>query len=61
VEADGLAKAGLGDSTLVLRLDVVPGEAVESLSLQSTTRWSSSQGSLVEASFTDRLSLPVTE
>ena len=61
VEADGLAKAGLGDSTLVLRLDVVPDEAVESLSLQSTTRWSSSQGSLVEASFTDRLSLPVTE
>jgi hypothetical protein len=60
VELEGLAEAGLGGSTIPLQLEVVPETATEWLALRATTRWHSPDGTLVEASFTDRLSMPVT-
>lgn len=61
LELDGLADAGLGESTIPLQLEVVPQSTAESLSIRSTTRWRSPEGVLMEASFTDRLPMPVTQ
>jgi hypothetical protein len=60
LELEGLEDAGLGTSTIPLQLEVVPLTAAESLSLRSTTRWRSPEGRLMEATFTDRLVMPIT-
>jgi hypothetical protein len=61
LELEGLAEAGYGNATIPFRLEVVPQTAAESLSLRSTARWRGPEGALFEATFTDRLSMPVTQ
>jgi hypothetical protein len=61
VELDGLAEAGLGNSTIPLEFELVPQTPVEAVALQSTTQWRSDDGSPMEATLTERLSVPSTE
>jgi hypothetical protein len=61
LELKRLAETDRGDSTIPLQLRVIPDTPIQSLSFRSTTRWHSPQGALMEGSFTDRLSMPVTQ
>jgi hypothetical protein len=61
IELDGLADAGLGESTIPLELELVPKTAVESLALQSETRWCSPDGTRFEAAFTGRLAVSTSQ
>jgi hypothetical protein len=60
-ELEGLAEESYANATIPLQLEVVPQTTAESLSFQSTTRWRGPEGALFEATFTDRLSMPVTQ
>lgn len=60
LELEGLEEAGLGISTIPLRLEAVLLTAAESLSLRSTTRWRGPEGRLMEAAFTGHLVMPIT-
>ena len=61
IEFDGLADAELGTSTIPLELELVPKTAVESLALQSETRWRGPDETRFEASFTGRLAVPTSQ
>jgi hypothetical protein len=61
LELERLAEAGYGNATIPLQLEVIPRTTAESLSLRSTVRWRGPEGALFEATFTDRLSMPVTQ
>lgn len=58
LELDGLTEAGLGDSTIPLELVLVSNTTVESLALDVETRWRSPDREQLDASFSDRLSVP---
>jgi hypothetical protein len=58
---DGLADAGLGESTIPLELELVPNAPVESLALQSETHWRGPDGTRFEAGFTGRLAVPASQ
>jgi hypothetical protein len=60
LKLEELAEAGYDNATIPLQMEVMPQAAVESLALRSTTRWRGPEGTLFEATFTDRLSMPVT-
>lgn len=61
LKIEGLAEAGYGNATIPLQLEVNPQTTTEALSFRSTTRWRGLEGALFEATFTDRLSMPVTQ